>query len=104
MGGEKSAGAVADARRLWSLDSVQEPGRVIATGTPGGVGHARKPARYLEDGSLLVNLLTWARTGVETPMYADDDQRKIFRSSSCEPMTAAGPGSLDCPAPRIRSW
>ncbi|MGA5200489.1 fumarylacetoacetate hydrolase family protein [Streptomyces variegatus] len=30
------------------------PGDVIATGTPGGVGHARKPARYLGDGSVLV--------------------------------------------------
>lgn len=30
------------------------PGDVIATGTPGGVGHARKPARYLRDGSVLV--------------------------------------------------
>ncbi len=30
------------------------PGDVIATGTPGGVGHARKPARYLADGSHLV--------------------------------------------------
>lgn len=30
------------------------PGDVIATGTPGGVGHARKPARYLRDGSRLV--------------------------------------------------
>lgn len=29
------------------------PGDVIATGTPGGVGHARKPARYLLPGSLL---------------------------------------------------
>ncbi|MER5835086.1 fumarylacetoacetate hydrolase family protein [Streptomyces sp. NPDC002130] len=29
-------------------------GDVIATGTPGGVGHARKPARYLGDGSVLV--------------------------------------------------
>ncbi len=126
------------------------PGDVIATGTPGGVGHARKPARYLQDGTrlvtriegdrrvpqhlppgdavsarpepmlewaakgtaafeaavhwltdsgitrpsylpgwsrahvvahvarnadALVNLLTWARTGVETPMYASPDQR-----------------------------
>jgi acylpyruvate hydrolase len=31
-----------------------QPGDVIATGTPGGVGHARKPARYLTDGSRLV--------------------------------------------------
>jgi acylpyruvate hydrolase len=30
------------------------PGDVIATGTPGGVGHARKPARYLHDGNVLV--------------------------------------------------
>jgi len=30
------------------------PGDVIATGTPGGVGHARKPARYLQDGTVLV--------------------------------------------------
>lgn len=30
------------------------PGDVIATGTPGGVGHARKPPRYLSDGSVLV--------------------------------------------------
>ena len=29
------------------------PGDVIATGTPGGVGHARKPARYLEAGQVL---------------------------------------------------
>lgn len=28
-------------------------GDVIATGTPGGVGHARKPPRYLFDGALL---------------------------------------------------
>lgn len=30
------------------------PGDLIATGTPGGVGHARKPPRYLQDGSRLV--------------------------------------------------
>jgi acylpyruvate hydrolase len=30
------------------------PSDVIATGTPGGVGHARKPARYLGYGSVLV--------------------------------------------------
>jgi len=31
-----------------------QPGDVIATGTPGGVGHARKPPRYLSEGSVLV--------------------------------------------------
>jgi acylpyruvate hydrolase len=30
------------------------PGDLIATGTPGGVGHARKPPRYLSDGSEMV--------------------------------------------------
>ena len=30
------------------------PGDVIATGTPGGVGHARKPPRYLTDGATIV--------------------------------------------------
>jgi acylpyruvate hydrolase len=30
------------------------PGDIIATGTPGGVGHARDPKRYLADGNLLV--------------------------------------------------
>ncbi len=30
------------------------PGDLIATGTPGGVGHARKPPRYLAEGSRLV--------------------------------------------------
>jgi acylpyruvate hydrolase len=29
------------------------PGDLIVTGTPGGVGHARKPPRYLQDGSVL---------------------------------------------------
>lgn len=30
-----------------------EPGDVIATGTPDGVGHARDPKRYLEDGDVV---------------------------------------------------
>ncbi len=30
------------------------PGDVIATGTPGGVGHARKPPRYLTAGAVVV--------------------------------------------------
>ncbi|MGP3912607.1 fumarylacetoacetate hydrolase family protein [Nonomuraea sp. 10N515B] len=34
------------------------PGDVIASGTPGGVGHARKPARYLADGSVLATEIT----------------------------------------------
>ena len=30
------------------------PGDIISTGTPGGVGHARKPPRYLADGAVVV--------------------------------------------------
>ncbi len=33
------------------------PGDVIATGTPGGVGHARTPPRYLTDGAELVTAI-----------------------------------------------
>lgn len=34
------------------------PGDVIATGTPGGVGHARRPARYLRPGNVLATTVT----------------------------------------------
>lgn len=34
------------------------PGDVIASGTPGGVGHARKPARYLAAGDVLTTRIT----------------------------------------------
>lgn len=34
-----------------------QPGDVIATGTPGGVGHARKPPRYLTDGTVLTTAI-----------------------------------------------
>jgi acylpyruvate hydrolase len=33
------------------------PGDVIASGTPGGVGHARKPPRYLGEGDTLVTVI-----------------------------------------------
>lgn len=33
------------------------PGDVIATGTPGGVGHGRTPPRYLQDGDVLVTAI-----------------------------------------------
>jgi acylpyruvate hydrolase len=34
------------------------PGDVIATGTPGGVGHAREPRRYLADGTVLTTAIS----------------------------------------------
>jgi 2-keto-4-pentenoate hydratase/2-oxohepta-3-ene-1,7-dioic acid hydratase in catechol pathway len=30
-----------------------EPGDIIATGTPAGVGHARQPAEYLRPGDIV---------------------------------------------------
>ncbi len=33
------------------------PGDVVSLGTPGGVGHARKPPRYLQPGQLLVTTI-----------------------------------------------
>ena len=34
------------------------PGDVIATGTPGGVGHARKPPMYLAPGQVLATSIS----------------------------------------------
>ncbi|MBP2472302.1 acylpyruvate hydrolase [Crossiella equi] len=39
--------------RYLSTILTLHPGDVIATGTPGGVGHARTPPRYLADGDVL---------------------------------------------------
>lgn len=36
-----------------STMTTLRPGDLILTGTPGGVGHARTPSRYLQDGDLL---------------------------------------------------
>ena len=46
-------GPVALVRYLSTILTLQ-PGDVIATGTPGGVGHARTPKRYLAAGDVLV--------------------------------------------------
>jgi uncharacterized protein (TIGR03083 family) len=40
-----------------------------------GWSRAHVIAHVARNAYALVNLLTWARTGVETPMYADDEQR-----------------------------
>lgn len=45
-------GAVELVRYISAIVTLH-PGDVIATGTPGGVGHARKPARYLAPGQTL---------------------------------------------------
>jgi acylpyruvate hydrolase len=43
-----------DLVRYVSTVITLQPGDVIATGTPGGVGHARRPPRYLREGEVLV--------------------------------------------------
>lgn len=43
--------------RYASTIMTLRPGDLIATGTPGGVGHARKPVWYLEDGNTLVTAI-----------------------------------------------
>ncbi|MGW2559697.1 fumarylacetoacetate hydrolase family protein [Streptomyces sp. NPDC001514] len=51
-----TADLVFDAATLVSYISTiltLQPGDVIATGTPGGVGHARRPQRYLAEGQTL---------------------------------------------------
>jgi acylpyruvate hydrolase len=40
--------------RYASAITTLRPGDVIATGTPGGVGHARSPRRYLSEGHVVV--------------------------------------------------
>lgn len=40
--------------RYASTITTLRPTDVVATGTPGCVGHARKPPRYLADGDVLV--------------------------------------------------
>ena len=38
---------------ILSLGMTLEPGDIIATGTPSGVGHARKPPEYLKSGDIM---------------------------------------------------
>jgi acylpyruvate hydrolase len=47
------------------------PGDVIASGTPGGVGHARKPPRYLTDGSVLTTSIVGIGSMTSTVVVED---------------------------------
>jgi acylpyruvate hydrolase len=61
-----TARLVADVSRLMTL----EPGDLIATGTPGGVGHSFAPPRHLADGDIVevsVDGLGTLRTAFRTP-------------------------------------
>ena len=46
---------VADLIAFLSSFATLEPGDVIATGTPGGVGLGRRPPRWLVPGELLIS-------------------------------------------------
>src|SRR5262249_27162697 len=47
-----------------------QPGDVIATGTPGGVGHARTPPRFLRDGDVVEVHVTGVGT-LRNPVIAE---------------------------------
>ena len=53
-----------------STMGTMRPGDAIATGTTGGVGHARKPARYLEVGEVLTTEVSGLGR-CENPIVAD---------------------------------
>jgi 2-keto-4-pentenoate hydratase/2-oxohepta-3-ene-1,7-dioic acid hydratase in catechol pathway len=38
---------------VWSLGMTLEPGDLLMTGTPSGVGFARKPPEYLKPGDVV---------------------------------------------------
>jgi 2-keto-4-pentenoate hydratase/2-oxohepta-3-ene-1,7-dioic acid hydratase in catechol pathway len=45
--------SVLDLIQYLSAGVTLEPGDVIATGTPGGVGDSRRPPRYLREGDVV---------------------------------------------------
>jgi 2-keto-4-pentenoate hydratase/2-oxohepta-3-ene-1,7-dioic acid hydratase in catechol pathway len=70
---------VAELIAFCSRHFTLEPGDVIATGTPGGVGHARKPPRYLTDGATMV-----------TAIAGIGSCRNVCRAEAAGPVDAAG--------------
>ncbi|MCW6004185.1 fumarylacetoacetate hydrolase family protein [Micromonospora sp. CPCC 205371] len=54
------------------------PGDVIATGTPGGVGHARKPPRYLRAGQSLVTTVDGLGSCVNRIVAGTDAATRAF--------------------------
>jgi acylpyruvate hydrolase len=61
------------------------PGDIIATGTPGGVGHARKPARYLVAGEILTTTIDGIGTLVNGAVA---EQPHTARSTGEHPVPA----------------
>lgn len=57
-----------------------QPGDLIATGTPGGVGHARKPARYLAPGSVVETTIEGIGTLANTAIAVDAGGHRVTAS------------------------
>jgi acylpyruvate hydrolase len=57
-----------------------QPGDLIATGTPGGVGHARKPARYLAPGSVVETTIEGIGTLANTAVAVDAGGHRVAAS------------------------
>lgn len=57
-----------------AVHRLTDPGFTSPSYLPGW-SRAHVVAHVARNADALVNLLTWARTGVETPMYASGDQR-----------------------------
>lgn len=57
-----------------------QPGDLIATGTPGGVGHARKPARYLATGSVVETTIEGIGTLSNTAIAVDAGGHRVTAS------------------------
>ncbi|MFL5993021.1 MAG: maleylpyruvate isomerase family mycothiol-dependent enzyme [Streptomyces sp.] len=57
-----------------AVHRLTDPGFTRPSSLPGW-SRAHLVAHVARNADALVNLLTWARTGVETPMYASGDQR-----------------------------
>ena len=58
-----------------------EPGDVIVSGTPGGVGHGRKPPLYMKDGDLVeVEVTSIGR--LRNPVVKEDAERESLQMAT----------------------
>ena len=97
--------------RYVSVIMTLRPGDVIATGTPGGVGHARKPPRYLAAGMTLtteiegIGRLENAVQGAVTARRWMDDGTRLFLGALARPRRRRpGPSRRRCRAGPGGMW
>jgi len=84
---------VADLIHRWSKAMTLQPGDVIATGTPSGVGYARTPPLFLKAGDVC-EVEVEGVTRLRNPVI-DEEGRPSVRSSSAapEPVAPAAPST-----------